>query len=163
MNYIFLALTVAFLISITDLCNKSLIEKGVSNFKYTFWTRGVIYGLCILVLVLFVLYNPSTGMTNNEGNFTDMIKLPTDKKIIILILVAGIASFTAILLTYFSFKYSRNVGYTVAIISSTCVFTLLLSKYFFKTEINKMGLFGIGFVILGVYLISLTDNDNYEI
>ena len=99
-------------------------------------------------------------MTNNDTNFSDMVKLPKDTKTILLTVLAGLASFTAILITYYSFKYSKNVAYTVAIISSTCVFTLLLSKFVFKTEINKLGLFGIAFIILGVYLISLTKNEN---
>ena len=71
MNYIFLALLSAVFVSITDICNKSLINKGVSNFKYTFWTRGVVYGICIILLVLFVIYNPSSDMTNDDTNFSD--------------------------------------------------------------------------------------------
>ena len=160
MNYIFLALLSAIFISITDICNKSLINKGVSNFKYTFWTRGVVYGICIILLVLFVIYNPSSDMTNDDTNFSDMIKLPEGKNILLTTILAGLASFTTIIITYYSFKYSENIGYTVAIISSTCIFTLLLSNYFFKTSIDRMGLIGIGFVITGVYFISLTKNDN---
>ena len=160
MNYIYLALLAAFFISVTDLCNKSLIDNGVSNFKYTFWTRGVIYSICIVLLIIFVINNPSSDMTNNDTNISDMIRLPKDSKVIFLTILAGLASFTAILITFFSFKYSKNVGYTVAIISSTCVFTLLMSKLFFNTEINHLGIFGICFVILGVYLISSTNNEN---
>ena len=76
MNYILLALLAAFFISVTDICNKSLINDGVSNFKYTFWTRGVVYGICIILLVLFVINYPNSDMTDNDTNFSDMIKLP---------------------------------------------------------------------------------------
>ena len=36
MNYILWLCLAAFFISVTDICNKSLINDGVSNFKYTF-------------------------------------------------------------------------------------------------------------------------------
>ena len=71
-------------------------------------------------------------MTDNDTNFSDMIKLPKNKKTILITIMD--VSFTAILITYYSFKYSKNVAYTAAIISSTCVFTLLLSRFFLKPK-----------------------------
>ena len=71
---IYLALLSALFISITDICNKSLINKGVSNFKYTFWTRGVIYSICVILFLLFVMMNPYSDMTNNDTNISDMIR-----------------------------------------------------------------------------------------
>ena len=128
MNYIFFALLAAFFISITDICNKSLINNGISSFKYTFWTRGVIYSICVILLLLFVMMNPYSDMTNNDTNITDMIRLPKKNNVILITILAGLASFAAIIATYFSFKHSENIAYTVAILSSTCIFTLLLSK-----------------------------------
>ena len=160
MNYIFLALLAAFFISVTDVCNKTLINNGISSFKYTFWTRGVIYSICVLLLVLFVIMNPSSDMTNNDTNITDMIRLPKNKNIRLITILAGIASFAAIIATYFSFKHSRNIAYTVALLSSTCIFTLLFSKIFFNTNISLNGMLGIGFIIVGVYFITLIDNNN---
>ena len=160
MNYIFLALLSALFISITDVCNKSLINKGISSFKYTFWTRGIIYVICLLILLIFVVMNPQSNITNNDTNISDMIRLPKDKNVILLTILAGIASFISIIITYYSFKESNNISYTVAIISTTCIFTLLLSKLLFNTEINHIALLGICFIILGVYLISTIKNIN---
>ena len=136
------------------------MENGISSIKYTFWTHGVIYSICLLLLIVILLYYPISYITNNENNLKDMIALPNNRNIILLTIIAGLASFIAIFLIFFSFKLSKNIGYTVAIISSTCVFTLLLSKYFFNTEIDKFGILGILLVISGVYLISLTNNEN---
>ena len=163
MNYIFFAVIAAICISIADISNKYLMENGISSVKYTFWTHGVIYSICLILLITILLYYPISHITNNETNLKDMITLPNDRNIILLTIIAGLASFIAIFFIFFSFKLSKNIGYTVAIISSTCIFTLLLSKYFFNTDINKYGLMGIMMVISGVYLISLTNNDNYEI
>ena len=84
MNYIFFALLAAFFISITDICNKSLINNGISSFKYTFWTRGVIYSICVILLLLFVMMNPYSDMTNNDTNITDMIRLPKKNNVILI-------------------------------------------------------------------------------
>ena len=41
---------------------------------------------------------------NKETNIADMIKLPNKNNTILLTILAGLASFLAIIITYFSFK-----------------------------------------------------------
>ena len=134
-------------------------KNGVSNIKYTFWSHGIVYIICILTLIIVLLKYPFTNIVGNSTTLSEFISFPKNKYAGILSLLAGLFAFVALLVITHSFQISKNVGYTVAIISSTCIFTLLLSKLFFNDPINLIGCLGIFCIIVGVYFISRSKNE----
>ena len=74
------------------------------------------------------------------------------------ILLSGLFGFLALITIIYTFKISKNIGYTVALISTTCLFTLIFSYIFLGNPINMVGIVGIIFIIIGVYLIGTCGN-----
>ena len=150
MNYIFAALTGALLLSLSDLCTNYALENGLTNLKHTFWSHGVVYLIAILVAVY--LMSDGAGITSN-------IRFPENKKAGLASLMAGLFGFLALLTINYSFSRSKNIGYTVALISTTSLITLVLSNILFNKPLETKGTVGIFTILIGVYLISLCKNE----
>jgi drug/metabolite transporter (DMT)-like permease len=155
MNYIFFAIISALLLSLSDICTKYSLENNINNINYIFWSHGIIYLLCLLVLIVILYFKPLKILTDTN-NIMKNIKYPEKKGIYVLL--AGLFGFLALVTIIYAFKISLNIGYTVAIISSTCVFTLIFSKLFFNHKIEFKGVMGIIAILFGVYLISKCNN-----
>ena len=154
--YIFYSLLASLLLSISDILSKYSSDKGISNFEYIFWSHGVIYLACIIMLLLYLKYNPLKLLLNKD-KIKDILKLEFNSTRYA-ILLSGIFGFLALITIIYTFKISQNIGYTVAIISTTCLFSLILSYFFLGSTINSKGLFGIIFILIGVYLIGTCGN-----
>ena len=155
--YIFFAILSALLLSISDILAKYSLDKGKSNFEYIFWSHGIIYLACIILLLLYLKYNP-LKMLLNKNKIKDVLKLEFNNTRYA-ILLSGIFGFLALITIIYTFKISKNIGYTVAVISTTCLFSLILSYFFLGAPINYKGLFGIVFILIGVYLIGNCGNE----
>ena len=150
--YIILALLSAILLSFSDLLTKYALNNGKSSFEYIFWSHGVIYAICILALLVFLNFKKIKSLTNNDP-IKDMIKFKLDKTRIA-ILLSGIIAFIALITIVYTFSISKNIGYTVALISTTALFSYIISYYIFNSKLDIKGLMGILFIIFGVFLIS---------
>ena len=155
--YIFFALLSALLLSFSDILAKYSLDKGTSNFEYIFWSHGIIYLACIIILLIYLKYNPLKLLLNKD-NIKDILKLEFNTTRYAIIL-SGIFGFLALITIIYTFKISQNIGYTVAVISTTCLFSLILSYFFLGSPINSKGLFGIVFILIGVYLIGNCGNE----
>ena len=155
--YIFFALLSALLLSFSDILAKYSLDKGTSNFEYIFWSHGIIYLACIIILLIYLKYNPLKLLLNKD-NIKDILKLEFNTTRYAIIL-SGIFGFLALITIIYTFKISQNIGYTVAVISTTCLFSLILSYFFIGSPINSKGLFGIVFILIGVYLIGNCGNE----
>ena len=154
MNYIFCALLGAFFLSISDILTKYSLNNGKSQLEYIFWSHGVVYIICILLLFLILGFKPVNFLLNKKtNNINQVLNLNLDKSRYA-ILLSGFFGFLALITIIYTFSISQNIGYTVAIISSTAVFSLILSYFFLNGTINKLGILGIVFVLIGVFLIS---------
>ena len=58
-----------------------------------------------------------------------------------------------------AFQRSVNIGYTVAVISTTSSITAILAWVLFKVKLNVFGVIGIGLIISGCFLIGKSEND----
>ena len=154
--YIFFALLSALLLSFSDILAKYSLDKGTSNFEYIFWSHGVIYISCIIILLIYLGFRPLKLLVNKD-KIKDILKIKFDNTRYAIIL-SGIFGFLALITIIYTFKISKNIGYTVAVISTTCLFSLLLSYFFLGAPINPKGLFGILFILIGVYLIGNCGN-----
>ena len=154
--YILFALLSALFLSISDILSKYALDQGKSNFEYIFWSHGIIYVLCIIILLVYLSYNPLKLLLNNN-KIKDILKIEFNNTRYAIIL-SGIFGFLALITIIYTFKISKNIGYTVALISTTCLFSLLFSYYFFGAPINKIGLLGILFIFIGVCLIGNCGN-----
>mgnify|MGYP001251600999 CR=1 FL=1 len=160
MNYILLCIIGALLLSISDLCSKYALNNGVSNVNFLFWSHGITYFVCLIILVTVTYYFSLHFLSNNKknNNIYELIKLNKNNKLNYACIISGIFAFLALIVIIYSFSLSKNIGYNVAIISSTCLFTLLLSILFFKAKIELNGIIGVILILLGIFFISKTSN-----
>jgi drug/metabolite transporter (DMT)-like permease len=154
--YIFWSLLGALFLSISDILSKYSTDKGVSNFEYIFWSHGIVYCICIIGLLLYLTYNPLKLLVNNH-KIKDILKIKFNNTRYA-ILLSGLFGFLALITIIYTFKISKNIGYTVGLISTTCLFTLILSYIFLGSPINMLGIVGIIFILIGVYLIGNCGN-----
>ena len=154
--YIFYSLLGALFLSISDILSKYATDKGVSNFEYIFWSHGIIYVICIIGLLLYLNYNPLKMFVNND-KIKDILKIKFNTKRYA-ILLSGLFGFFALITIIYTFRISKNIGYTVGLISTTCFFSLIFSYIFLGDPINMIGILGILFILIGVYLIGNCGN-----
>lgn len=154
--YVFFSLLGALFLSISDILSKYAIDKGSSNFEYIFWSHGIIYCVCIISLLIYLNYNPLKLLVNNH-KIKDILKIKFNNTRYA-ILLSGLFGFLALITIIYTFKISKNIGYTVALISTTCLFSLILSYIFLGSPINMLGIVGIIFILIGVYLIGNCGN-----
>ena len=154
--YIFFAILSDLLLSFSDILTKYALDKGTSNFEYIFWSHGIIYIVCIIILLLYLKFNPLKLLLNKD-KIKDILKLEFNNTRYAIVL-SGIFGFLALITIIYTFKISKNIGYTVAVISTTCLFSLILSYFFLDAPINYKGLIGILFILIGVYLIGNCGN-----
>ena len=72
--------------------------------------------------------------------------------------MAGLFGFLALLTINYAFSKSNNIGYTVALISTTSLITLIISNIFFNKPLETKGTIGILTILIGVYLIATCNN-----
>ena len=161
MLYLLLALIAALGFSLSDICVKYVIDNGVSNFQYLFWSHGVMYAILFFLLIFVLMYIPMKFLTNKK-KLSENITLPKGKKGA-LVLLSGVLAFSAMVLVIYAFKISKNIAYTVAVISTTSVFTLIFSSILLGHQINFYGTLGILFILIGVFFISKCDNQKIDI
>ena len=149
MSYIIAALTGAFLLSLSDISSNYALENGLSNLTHTFWSHGVVYLIAILVAIYLM---------SKKGEILSNIKFPENKKAGCASLMAGLFGFLALLTINYAFSKSNNIGYTVALISTTSLITLIISNIFFNKPLETKGTIGILTILIGVYLISTCNN-----
>ena len=161
MNYILLCIIGAIALSISDIFSKYALNNGVSNINYIFWSRGIAYTSCLILLVILTYLFSIKCMANDDknDNIYSLIKLNQKNKLNYACIISGIFSFIALVLIIYSFSISKNIGYNIAIVSSTCLFTVLLSSLLFKVKIELIGILGVVLIILGIFFISKTSNN----
>lgn len=164
MNYIFFSLLGALLLSISDLCSKYALNNGVSNINYIFWSHGITYFVCLIILLLLTYFLSITFLTNNSRmkSLYDIVKLNKNRKVNMATLCSGIFGFVALVSIIYSFTISDNIGYNSAIISSACLFTLIFSTLFLNASIELKGIIGVIFIIVGLILISRCSNSLHK-
>lgn len=137
------------------MCSKYILDQNVVSYlQYIFWSRGVLFViLTILLIIVASVY--SLQFLNNNNKILDVMKFPKGQLTYIILLssVTSFIAFIAIVVLIYAFKISNNIGYTVALVSTTSIFTLLLTRILFKKKINMYGLVGVFFIIFGVFMI----------
>ena len=112
--------------------------------------------ICVISLVFYLSYKPFKFLLGND-TVKNILKIKFDKTRYA-ILLSGIFGFLALCIITYTFQISKNIGYTVALISTTCVFSLILSYIFLDAPINMLGILGIIFIIVGISLIGNCGN-----
>lgn len=153
---IILSLCAALGFSISDICSKYLLENGLSNLQYLFWSHGVLFlSLTILFMIIGTSYSLKF-LTNGDG-YNQLFKLPSGKLLLILLL-ATITSFMGLVVLIYAFKIAKNIGYISAVVGTTSLITFILSWLFFGKKPELIGILGALSILFGVYLISKCDN-----
>ncbi len=91
MLYIFLSLFAAFGFSVSDICSKYLLNKGISNLQFLFWAHGIAF-LVLTLLFMLIGKKYSLNFLTNGDNYNKLVSYPKGKLGLILLLSA-LASF----------------------------------------------------------------------
>lgn len=150
--YIFLSILSAILLSISDNLTKYALNNGKSSFECIFWSHGVIYLICISALIVILNFRKIKSLTNNDS-LNDIITFKFNKTQGV-IMLSGFIAFLALITIVYTFSISKNIGYTVGLISTTALFSYIISYYFFNSKIDLRGFLGLLLILSGVYFIS---------
>ena len=166
MNYLLYSLLGAVFLSISDIASKYAIDNKVSNLTYITWSHGIVYFIVLTIFIIvclkyrwktFILYSRESN--SQQKTLSDMLKLPNDWKSIGSIILGGVFGFLALIIIIMAFQRSVNIGYTVAVISTTSAMTAILAWLIFKNKLNYYGIIGICIIIVGCFLIGKSEND----
>ena len=167
MNYLLYSLLGAIFLSISDIASKYAIDNKISNLTYVIWSHGVLYIVILIIFIIlclkyqwkyFILHS-SEKSTSQSKTLYDILKLPNDWKSIGSVILGGVFGFLALVIIIMAFQRSVNIGYTVAIISTTSAITAILAWLIFKIKLNVYGIIGICLIITGCFLIGKSEND----
>lgn len=166
MNYMLYALLGAVFLSISDIASKYAIDNKVSNLTYITWSHGVLYVVVLTIFIIlclkyqwkkFILYSKESN--SRYKTLYNILKLPNDWKSIVSVILGGIFGFLALIIIIMAFQRSVNIGYTVAVISTTSAITAILTWLIFKVKLNFFGILGICLIISGCFLIGKSEDD----
>ena len=141
--YICIALFVAFLGGITPIIHKHVLQNINKASILVF--GGIAYCCCIFCLFIW----------NYDVIINDYSKI-TDNDLFWIMFAAIVDVFLANLLYLYVLK-THNSSLVAALIYSSPIFTLLLAYLFLNEKVDKYGILGIIFIILGVGCISMND------
>lgn len=156
MLYIYLSLFAALCFSFTDITTKILLNNGVSNLQYLFWTKGIIFTLITLLILCFAIYFSFKVLTNGDG-FSQILTIP-NMKIGFYMIITTIFSFIGLVALVYAFNISDNVGYTSTIVRTTALMTFFLLWLIYGKKPELIGLQGAVLIIIGVFFIGQCKN-----
>ena len=149
MNYVIAALAGALFLSISDMFANYALENGLSNIRHCFWSHGVVYIVALAGVIL---------LFSEQGQIRSNVAFPENTKAGLSSIAAGVFAVLALLAINHAFAHSKNVGYTVTLVSTTGLIMLLVSTMLLGKQLQSRGTLGCGFVLVGVWLISGSDN-----
>ena len=167
MNYLLYSLLGAVFLSISDVASKYALDNKISNLTYVTWSHGVLYVVLLTIFIIlclkyqwkpFILHSEESN--SRDKTLYDIFKLPKDWKSIISVILGGAFGFLSLIVIIMAFQRSVNIGYTVAVISTTSAITAILAWLLFKVKLNWFGMIGIGLIISGCFLIGKSENDS---
>lgn len=156
MLYIYLSLLAALFFSLSDISTKVLLNNGVSNLQYLFWSQGILYIFITLIALYFATYFSIKFLTNGDSA-TKVLSIPS-MKIGFYMVITTLFSFCGILSLVYAFKISDNIGYTSSIVGTTALMTFFFAWLIFGKKPEAIGLLGAILIIAGVFLISRCKN-----
>lgn len=91
-------------------------------------------------------------------NKPTLLKQNFDNKLILIIILAAIITFTTTFLVMFILKITPNVSYSHSIINLNIIITILTSYFVFKQKINLYSLLGMLLSLTGITIMILYSN-----
>ena len=149
MNYVLAALAGALFLSISDIRTNYALEHGLTNLRHCFWSHAVVYVIAITGAILLL---------SERGQIRSNVAFPENTKAGLSSIAAGVFAVLALFVINHAFTHSKNIGYTVTLVSTTGLITLLFSTMLLGKPLQSRGTLGCGFVLLGVWLISGCEN-----
>ena len=149
MNYAIAALAGALFLSISDMFANYALESGLSTLNHCFWSHAVVYVVAITGAILLL---------SEQGQIRSNVGFPDNTKAGLSSIAAGVFAVLALFAINHAFAHSKNIGYTVTLVSTTGLITLLVSTMLLGKQLQSRGTLGCGFVLVGVWLISGSDN-----
>jgi drug/metabolite transporter (DMT)-like permease len=116
-------------------------------------TLALIWLHVIMLIFLCISYY------KNQGNITEVFtKVITDKKFLLMALVAGFFSYITHDFGYYSFLQYRNPGYFEALINAEALVVLVLSIFLFNSHFGLQELFGALLIISGTIILAYKES-----
>jgi drug/metabolite transporter (DMT)-like permease len=144
MNLLIFSMVISILWGIQPILYKMLLNK--TDLKLFFVT--VNYTLLIGVIIYTIYYWKDINDAYQKINVSELYKIG---------LIALISSFIPNLIYYNLLNYHQS--HLVSALSSCGpIFTVLISFFILKENINKMDLFAVSFIIAGIFLLSYNNH-----
>jgi uncharacterized membrane protein len=115
--------------------------------------------LALIWLHLVMLIFLCMSYYKNHGNISEVItSVITDKRFLIMAIVAGFLSYVTHDFGYYSFLQFRNPGYFEALINSEALVVLVLSIFLFNSHFGIYETIGSVLIILGTIILAYKES-----
>jgi len=147
--YIFWTFISIFTVAFYHLILKQFQVNGYNN------TLALIWLHIIMIFFLCLSYY------KNHGNIKDVVtSVITDKRFMIMALIAGFLSYITHDFGYYSFLQFRNPGYFEALINAEALVVLLVSIFLFNSHFGIQEAFGAVLIILGTIILAYKESNS---
>lgn len=145
--YIFWTFVSILTVAFYHLILKQFQISGYNN------TLALIWLHMVMLIFLFMSYY------KNHGNISEVItSVITDKKFLIMAVVAGFLSYVTHDFGYYSFLQFRNPGYFEALINSEALVVLVLSVFLFNSHFGLQEFLGAILIIVGTIVLAYKES-----
>jgi drug/metabolite transporter (DMT)-like permease len=144
LNWLSLSIVVLIILAVQDIMHRYLMKEGFNAIEIVF------YGFIptIITAIIYIYYKSlqlRQPSITNAGIF----------------LISGILSFISYLLIREAQIISPNIGYVNAIIYSSAIFTIVLTGYLFRDNLEWKGILGALFIIIGIALMTSINTSKF--
>jgi uncharacterized membrane protein len=115
--------------------------------------------LALIWLHVIMLFFLCISYYKNHGNLTEIVtSVISDKKFLILAVIAGFFSYFTHDFGYYSFLQFRNPGYFEALINAEALVVLILSVFLFKSHFGLVEMMGSLLIIIGTIILAYRES-----
>ena len=126
-----------------------------------FQVNGYNNTLALIWLHVIMLFFLCLSYYKNHGNIKDVItSVITDKRFMIMALIAGFLSYITHDFGYYAFLQFRNPGYFEALINAEALVVLLVSIFLFNSHFGIQEILGAVLIILGTIILAYKESNS---
>ena len=145
--YIYWTFISIFTVAFYHLILKQFQINGYNN------TLALIWLHIIMVFFLCISYY------KNHGNISEVItSVITDRRFMIMAIIAGFLSYITHDFGYYSFLQFRNPGYFEALINAEALVVLFVSIFLFNSHFGLIEVIGAIFIIIGTVILAYKES-----
>ncbi len=126
-----------------------------------FQVNGYNNTLALIWLHIIMLFFLCLSYYKNHGNIKDIVtSVITDKRFMVMALIAGFLSYITHDFGYYAFLQFRNPGYFEALINAEALVVLLVSIFLFNSHFGIQEILGAVLIILGTIILAYKESNS---